>query len=86
MLAITILLIVSFGLFCLFAHEDVLEKTSLTVYARCIMLFILASLIGCLFLLQDEFKQKAILDYENGRYKIETVVKSDTTYFIKKNK
>lgn len=86
MIVITILIILGLAGFCILAGEDLIHKSETTFLAWGIALFLLFACIGTLFVLQSEAKREAIIDYEAGKYYLETKIQSDTTYFVKRCK
>jgi hypothetical protein len=86
MLIIILLLLVGLCAFFVFSAEDLTNKTSQSKLAWGISIFFFAAFVGCLFIVKDELRKQAIVDYQNGKYKLEMVVNTDTTYFVKKVK
>jgi len=86
MVIILILMILALAGMCIISSEDLKSKTDLSFPSWLIVIFLLISCIGSIFMLKDEVKHNAIIKYEAGEYKLETKIQSDTTYFIKKIK
>lgn len=86
MLGVIIFMVLALGGFCIIASEDLTSKTKLSVHSWCIVIFILASIVGCLFASKDYIRTESIKNYTQGKYRLEEVVYSDTTYVVKKNK
>lgn len=72
--------------FCMFASDDLLHKTPLTWHAWTIVILIVGATIGCLFIGSDWVRTESIRDFTDGKYRLEEVVHSDTTYLVKKVK
>lgn len=86
MIVIITLLILGLALFCMLASDDLLHKTELTWHSWIIVIFIVGAIIGCLFICGDWVRTESIKDFTDGKYKLEEVVHSDTTYLVKKVK
>ena len=86
MIVVIILMILGLAGFCMLASEDLLHKTDLTWHSWAIALFIVGAIIGCLFICGDWVRTESIKDFTGGKYKLEEVVHSDTTYLVKKVK
>ena len=86
MLGVIIFMVLALGGFCMISSEDLTSKTRLSVHSWFIVIFILAAIIGCLFAGKDYVRTESIRDYTEGKYRLEEVVYSDTTYVVKKNK
>lgn len=85
-MTIIILLIVILVGFTIIVSEDLTNKTKMTFPSILILCAILVMLVLALFAFKESIRNKAILDYQQGKYYIETQVYSDTTYVIKKYK
>lgn len=83
MLAITIILILGFGLFCMYAAKDMLSKTEYTIYAWCIALFLSICCIGCVLLLYESALYNALIKHEKQEVILEKQIQIDTAYSIK---
>lgn len=86
MLVIIILLILGLAMFCMLASNDLLHKTELTWHSWIIVIFIVGAIIGCLFICGDWIRTESIKDYTDGKYRLEEVVYSDTTFVVKHKK
>lgn len=86
MLVIIILLILGLAMFCMLASDDLLHKTELTWHSWIIVIFIVGAIIGCLFICGDWVRTESIKDYTDGKYRLEEVVYSDTTFVVKRKK
>lgn len=86
MLGVIIFMVLALGGFCIIASEDLTSKTKLSVHSWCIVIFIFAAIVGCLLTSKDYIRTESIKNYTQGKYRLEEVVYSDTTYVIKKNK
>lgn len=86
MIIVIILMILGLTGFCMLASDDMLRKTDLTWHSWAIALFIVGAIIGCLFIYSDWVRTESIKDFTDGKYKLEEVVHSDTTYLVKKVK
>lgn len=72
--------------FCMLASEDLLNKRDLTIHSWIIVLFLIAAIVGCLFICADFVRTESIKDYTDGKYRLEEVVYSDTTFVVKRKK
>lgn len=86
MIVVIILMILGLAGFCMLASDDMLRKTELTWHSWAIALFFVGAIIGCLFICADWVRTESIKDFTDGKYRLEEVVQSDTTYLVKKNK
>ena len=71
---------------CVFAGDDLTHWRETTWIAWLVIIMLAATCIFMLFAYQDEVRKQTILDYQEGKYYVETQVHSDTTYFLKKVK
>lgn len=86
MLVIILLLLVGLCAFFIFSADDLTNKTDQSLLAWGIGLFFFAAFVGCLFIMKDEVERHVIIDYHAGKYQLEMVTNTDTTYFVKKVK
>ena len=86
MLAITIILILGFGLFCVYASDDMLSKTEYSIHAWCIALFLCVCCIGSVLLMFESASYDALIKQEKHQIILEKQIQIDTTYSIKKLK
>lgn len=86
MLVIIVFLILGLAMFCMLASNDLLHKTELTWHSWIIVIFIVGAIIGCLFICGDWIRTESIKDYTDGKYRLEEVVYSDTTFVVKRKK
>lgn len=86
MIVITVLIILALAGFCMLASDDLLHKSELTWYSWAIVIFMAGAVVGCLFICGDSVRTQSIKDFTEGKYKLEEVVHSDTTYLIKRIK
>ena len=86
MLAVIIFMVLALGGFCIVASEDLTSKTRLSIHSWFIVTFIVCAIVGCLFACKDYIRTESIRDYTEGKYRLEEVIYSDTTYVVKKNK
>lgn len=84
MIVIIMLLVLSLAGFCILSAEDLVHKTKMTVHSWIIVIFITAAIVGCLFICGDWVRTQAIKDYTDGKYRLEEVVRTDTSYTIKR--
>lgn len=84
MFVVIILIVLGLVGFCILASDDLKERSNLTIHSWVIVIMLVAALVGCLFIYQDWLRTKSIRDYTEGKYKLEQVVYSDTTYIIRK--
>lgn len=86
MLVITIILILGFGLFCVYASDDMRSKTEYSIYAWCIALFLCVCCIGSVLLIFESASYDALVKLERHEIMLEKQIQIDTTYSIKKLK
>lgn len=86
MIVIIMLLVLSLAGFCVLSSEDLVNKTKLTIHSWLIVIFIVAAIVGCLFICGDWVRTESIKDFTDGKYRLEEIVHSDTTYIVKKVK
>ena len=84
MVGILIFCILALAGFCMMAGEDMLHKTDHTITAWFIAILIACATIGMIFTLSDSIRTQTVVNYEQGKYYLETKIYSDTTYFVKK--
>lgn len=84
MMVVIILIIVGLCGFCILAADELKEWKSLSLYSWIIALLILGGVIGSLFIMQDAVRTESIRDYTEGKYRLEEVVYSDTTYVVRR--
>ena len=58
----------------------------LYLYYWLVALLLLGGVIGSLFIMQDAVRTESIKNYTEGKYRLEEVVYSDTTYVVKRRK
>ena len=86
MLGVIIFMVLALGGFCMISSEDLTSKTRLSVHSWFIVIFILAAIIGCLFACKDYVRTESIKEFTEGKYQLEEVVYSDTTYLVKRRR
>ena len=86
MLIIIILLLLGLCGFCVLASDDLLNKTNTTFASWIIVITMFLAIIGCLFIVKDEVERQTVIKYHLGKYKMEVITHTDTTYFVKKIK
>ena len=86
MIAIILTLFIGLCAFFVFSAEDLLNKTPHSKLAWGISIILVLLTIGCLFVMKDEIQRQTIINYHDGKYRLEMVVNTDTTYFVKKVK
>ena len=86
MIGILIFCILALAGFCMMAGEDMLHKTDYTITAWFIAILIACAAIGMIFTLSDSIRTQTVVNYEQGKYYLETKIYSDTTYFVKRCK
>lgn len=86
MVGILIFMILALAGLCIIMGEDLVHKTSTTVIAWCVIGFLLIACFSMIFMFRDEVRRETIIDYEQGKYYLETQIQCDTTYFVKKCK
>lgn len=86
MIVVTILIIIGLCGFCILAADELREWKSLSIHSWAITLILLGGIIGCLFIMQDAIRTESIKGYTEGKYRLEEIVYSDTTYVVKRRK
>lgn len=86
MAVILIFIILALAGLCIIMGEDLIHKSDTTMIAWFVVGFLIIACISCIFMFEDEVKRKTVVDYEAGKYYLETKIHSDTTYFVKKCK
>lgn len=86
MIGILIFCILGLAGFCIMAGEDMIHKTDYTITSWIVAIFITCTIIGMIFVVSDSIRTQVIVDYEQGKYYLETKIYSDTTYFVKRCK
>lgn len=86
MMVVIILIIIGLCGFCIFAADELREWKNLSFYSWLVALLFLGGIIGCLFIMQDSIRTESIKNYTEGKYRLEEVVYSDTTYVVKRRK
>jgi hypothetical protein len=86
MLVVLLFMILGLAGFCMLASDDLLRKTDTTIHSWIIVLFFVGAIVGCLFICKDGVRTESIKDFTEGKYRLEEIVQSDTTYIVKKNK
>ena len=86
MIVVTILIIVGLCGFCILAADELREWKDLSIHSWAITLILLGGIIGCLFIMQDAIRTESIKNYTEGKYRLEEIVYSDTTYVVKRRK
>ena len=86
MMVVIILIIAGLAGFCIIAADELREWKDLSIHSWLIALMLLGGVIGSLFIMQDSIRTESIKNYTEGKYRLEEVVYSDTTYVIKRRK
>ena len=86
MIVIIILIIAGLSGFCIIAADELREWKDLSLHSWLITLLLFSGVIGCLFIMQDSIRTESIKNYTEGKYRLEEVVYSDTTYVVKRRK
>ena len=86
MLAVTIIMILGFGIFCIYGSNDMRSKTENTLYAWFIALFIFVCSVGCVLLIYESAYYSGLIKQEKKEIVLERQIQIDTSYFIKKLK
>lgn len=84
MMVVIILIIIGLCGFCILAADELKEWKDLSLYSWLVALLILGGVIGSLFIMQDAVRTESIKDYTEGKYRLEEVVYSDTTYVVRR--
>lgn len=83
-MVVIILIILGLCGFCILAADELKEWKSLSFHSWLIALLFLGGVIASLFIMKDAIRTEAIKDYTEGKYRLEEVVYSDTTYVIRR--
>ena len=86
MMVVIILIIIGLCGFCILAADELREWKNLSLYSWLVALLLLGGVIGSLFIMQDAVRTESIKNYTEGKYRLEEVVYSDTTYVVKRRK
>lgn len=86
MIVIIIVIIAGLSGFCIIAADELREWKDLSLHSWLITLLLFGGVIGCLFIMQDSIRTESIKNYTEGKYCLEEVVYSDTTYVVKRRK
>ena len=86
MIVVVILIIAGLSGFCIIAADELREWKDLSIHSWLIALMLLGGVIGSLFIMQDSIRTESIKNYTEGKYHLEEVVYSDTTYVVKRRK
>jgi heme/copper-type cytochrome/quinol oxidase subunit 2 len=86
MMVVIILIIAGLCGFCIIAADELKEWKDLSLHSWLIALLLLGGVIGCLFIMQDSIRTESIKNYTEGKYRLEEVVYSDTTYVVKRRR
>lgn len=84
MMVVIIVIIIGLCGFCILAADELKEWKDLSLYSWLVALLILGGVIGSLFIMQDAVRTESIKDYTEGKYRLEEVVYSDTTYVVRR--
>lgn len=83
-MVVIILIIAGLCGFCILAADELKEWKDLSIHSWLIVLLLLGGVIGSLFIMRDAMRTEFIKDYTEGKYRLEEVVHSDTTYVVKR--
>lgn len=83
MLVLIVFIVLVLAGFCMLVSEDLLRKTDLTIHSWLIVLLIIGVFIGSLFIYEDSVRTESIKSFTEGKYILEEIVHSDTTYLVK---
>lgn len=84
MMVVIILIIIGLCGFCILAADELREWKDLSLYSWLVALLLLGGVIGSLFIMQDAVRTESIKNYTEGKYRLEEVVYSDTTYVVRR--
>ena len=83
-MVVIILIIIGLCGFCILAADELREWKDLSPYSWLVALLLLGGVIGSLFIMQDAVRTDSIKNYTEGKYRLEEVVYSDTTYVVRR--
>lgn len=84
MMVVIILIIAGLCGFCIIVADDLREWRDLSILSWLIALMLFSGVIGCLFIMQDSIRTESIKNYTEGKYRLEEIVYSDTTYVVRR--
>ena len=68
----------------MFAGEELVDKENFHWLPWTILFLLLSITIGCLTICKHEIERNTVIEViVNKKYKVETFVQNDTTYFVK---
>ena len=83
-MVVIILIIAGLCGFCILVADELKEWKNLSLYSWITALLIFGGVIGSLFIMQDAIRTESIRDYTEGKYRLEEIVYSDTTYVVRR--
>lgn len=86
MLTVILLLVIALAGFCIFASDELTRWKDLSIHSWVIVLAIIGSIVICLFACKDYVRTESIKEFTEGKYQLEEVVFSDTTYLVKRRR
>lgn len=84
MLVIAILMILGFGIACIYCSEDLKERNQNSITAWILVITLFLSSVGSMLLFYESVTYNSLVKHYHGEITIEPVVHSDTTYTIKR--
>lgn len=84
MLVIAILMVLGFGIACIYSSEDLRERTQSSLVAWIMIVLLFLSSIGSMLLFYESVSYNVLIKHQKGEITLEPVIHSDTTYTIKR--
>ena len=82
MLVISILLILAFGITCIYGADDLLNRRPHSVIAWIMTIVLFLASVGSVVLFYESVAYNVLIKQYHGEISIEPIIQSDTTYFI----
>lgn len=84
MLVIAILVILGFGIACIYSSEDLRERTESSLMAWIMVVLLFLSSVGSMLLFYESVSYNILMKCQKGEITLEPIIHSDTTYTIKR--
>ena len=84
MLVIAILMILGFGIACIYSSEDLRERNQNSIAAWILVITLFLSSIGSVLLFYESVSYNVLIKHQKGEITLEPIIHSDTTYTIKR--
>ena len=84
MLVIAILMILGFGIACIYSSEDLRERTQSSLFAWIMVVLLFLASVGSVLLFYESVSYDVLIKHQKGEITLEPIIHSDTTYTIKR--